>query len=240
MPAEFPPEDGAQGPAGPTGATGATGPQGATGATGATGPAGADGRTILHGFGPPSNGLGSNGDYYSDDTNHLWYGPKAGGVWPGSPVSLVGPQGPQGDTGPTGATGSAGATGATGAAGATGPQGPAGPMGRISHTFVVGGVISVPAGDVDYIPPMFVNVGSGKTVALTKASFRINGGTSATFKVQVNGVDATGFTGLVASTTTGNQTGSVALADGDLVAVVVTAVSGTPKNLTVTLGLEYT
>jgi hypothetical protein len=53
--------------------------------------------------------LGSDGDFYIDTAEHVLYGPKAGGHWPATGVSLVGP---------------------TGAAGATGPQGPQGPPGK--------------------------------------------------------------------------------------------------------------
>ena len=40
------------------------------------------------GTGPPNNGTGVDGDYYVDTTTDQLYGPKAGGVWPGSPVQL--------------------------------------------------------------------------------------------------------------------------------------------------------
>ena len=40
------------------------------------------------GTGDPSNGTGVDGDYYVDTTTDQLYGPKAGGVWPGSPVQL--------------------------------------------------------------------------------------------------------------------------------------------------------
>lgn len=146
---------GAQGPTGNTGATGAQGPQGIqgaqgpigltgpTGATGATGPQGATGpagpasNTIWSGTTePPSSSLGINGDFYLNTALSKLWGPKAGGAWPSSGTSLVGPQGslgptgpqgPIGNTGPQGATGNTGPTGNTGATGPTGAQGPAGP-----------------------------------------------------------------------------------------------------------------
>lgn len=92
---------GATGPQGPAGPQGPTGAAGATGPTGATGPAGANGKTILTGTGNPSNFIGTDGDYYLDNSIEsypiLW-GPKTGGVW-STNATLVGP------TGPTGATG---------------------------------------------------------------------------------------------------------------------------------------
>jgi hypothetical protein len=81
---------------------------------GPAGAAGASGNTLLSGIGVPSNGSGTNGDFYVRLDASCLYGPKASGVWPGSCTSLIGPQG---------------ATGATGAAGSQGPQGPAGALG---------------------------------------------------------------------------------------------------------------
>lgn len=71
---------------------GATGAPGATGATGATGVAGSK---ILSGTGVPAASVGSNGDYYLDPTNYLFYGPKASGTWP-VPINLKGAKGDPG------------------------------------------------------------------------------------------------------------------------------------------------
>ena len=51
--------------------------------------------TILNGVGPPTAGIGNNGDFYIDTGNNAIYGPKAGGVWPAG-TSLIGPAGPPG------------------------------------------------------------------------------------------------------------------------------------------------
>jgi hypothetical protein len=72
---------------GPAGATGPAGPTGATGATGPQGPVGPN--TIHNGSGPPSAGLGTNGDYYIDNVAHAIYGPKTAGAW-GAPTSMAG------------------------------------------------------------------------------------------------------------------------------------------------------
>lgn len=70
------------------GAKGEQGDPGATGATGATGAAGADGKTILNGTSDPTNGTGTNGDFYINTTSWEIFGPKAGGVWPaGVPIT---------------------------------------------------------------------------------------------------------------------------------------------------------
>jgi microcystin-dependent protein len=49
--------------------------------------------TILNGSGAPDNAIGSNDDYYIDNTNSRLYGPKTAGAWGGF-VSLIGPVGP--------------------------------------------------------------------------------------------------------------------------------------------------
>lgn len=68
--------------------------------------------------GLPAAGVGQDGDFALDPATGNVYGPKAAGVWPSTPISLIGPAGPTGPTGATGGTGPTGATGATGPAGA--------------------------------------------------------------------------------------------------------------------------
>lgn len=111
---------------------------------------------------------------------------------------------------------------------------------RTSHTFAVSGEVLVATGDLDFINPIFVPVAPGRTVKLAAARYKINSGTSATVKLQINGVDATGFTAMsVTTTSTTTDPTDLALADGDRLALVVTAVSGSPKNLSFSLYLEH-
>lgn len=108
------------------------------------------------------------------------------------------------------------------------------------HTFAIQGDIAVPSGDIDFVPPLFIPVATGRTVKLVKARHKINGGTNASVKLQKNGVDITGFTGITVTTTaTTTDPADVTLADNDLIALVVTAVSGSPKNLSFTIVLEH-
>lgn len=79
-------------------------------ASGGGGAPGQDGRTILSGAGPPSSGLGSDGDFYINTAAKTVSGPKWAGAW-GSETSLVGPPGARGPAGAAGADGSAGADG---------------------------------------------------------------------------------------------------------------------------------
>jgi hypothetical protein len=106
--------------------------------------------------------------------------------------------------------------------------------------FLTAGAVNVPSGQTDLIPPAYVAIRSTDTATLVKVRYRIDAGTSVTFKLQKNGSDITGATGLSATTSGGTTTlGTAAtLADGDLISVVVTAVSGSPTNLTVAAVVE--
>lgn len=106
------------------------------------------------------------------------------------------------------------------------------------HTWTVSGEVKVPAGDTDFICPFFVPVLAGTTVTLKRARYVINSGTSVTAKLQKGGVDVTGYTGISVTTTAATTTQDAALADTDKLALVVTAVSGTPKNMSFSLFFE--
>ena len=153
---------GTAGPAGPTGATGAAGsagPQGVAGAAGQAGLQGAqglqgvqgvkgsDGQTLvagsaaLSGTTNPTAGVGVDGDFYVNTTTNMLFGPKAGGLWPGGSVSIIGPQGPQGIQGIQGVQGLAGNNGVNGATGPQGPQGVAGSVGPEGATGSAGQIL---------------------------------------------------------------------------------------------------
>jgi len=110
------------------GPAGAEGADGAAGGQGIQGNPGADGKTVLNGTGAPSNGTGTNGDFYIATDTSMLYGPKAGGVWPAG-VSLIGPQGIQGNPGSPGSNGADGADGADGQDGRTLLNGSGAPAG---------------------------------------------------------------------------------------------------------------
>ena len=74
-------EGGGGGEPGPPGPAGPTGPAGSTGPAGPTGPAGAAGSLLLNGAGQPDPGFGVTGDYYTDTTNGILYGPKSATGW---------------------------------------------------------------------------------------------------------------------------------------------------------------
>lgn len=112
---------------------------------------------------------------------------------------------------------------------------------RVAHTWAISGEIKVPVGDTDFILPMFISLASGQTASLVKCRYSINSGTSVTAKLQKGGVDITGFTSLSVTTTpTTTDPADVALAEDDEMALVITAVSGTPTNMNFTIFVEYT
>lgn len=113
---------------------------------------------------------------------------------------------------------------------------------RVPHTYTIPGVVNLPVGDTDYVCPFFIKFLAGQSAKFSMAMHRINSGDPITVKLQKNGVDITGFTGIsVSTTTTVTDPTDVALADGDMLQLVVTAVGATPaKNLTFTLFIEYT
>lgn len=109
----------------------------------------------------------------------------------------------------------------------------------IGHTYAIPGEIKVPSGDTDFICPFFIHVPAGDEYVIVKTTYKINSGTSVTAKLQKNGSDITGYTGISITTTTASTTVSSTLADGDKIALVVTAVSGIPKNMSFTIFIEY-
>ena len=112
---------------------------------------------------------------------------------------------------------------------------------NIPHTWAVAGEVKVPAGDLDVIPGFFVpSLAAGQTIKLVEARHVIGSGTSATVKLQKNGVDITGFTGMSVTTTASlTDPSDVTLAAGDYIQLIATAVSGAPKNMSFTVALEY-
>lgn len=111
----------------------------------------------------------------------------------------------------------------------------------VPHTFTLSGTVLVPVGQTDFVCPFFVKVPASQTVKLISARHRINSGTSATVKLQKNGSDITGFTGISVTTSAADtDPADVSLANNDVISLVVTAVSGTPQNMSFTLFFEYT
>lgn len=116
---------------------------------------------------------------------------------------------------------------------------------RVPHTWAIAGEIKVASGDTDYIPPFFVSVPAGQTVRAVACRSIIKSGTSVTFTIQRR--DSGGFVTTLTGLGGGSASPTAAtldftdanLADNDQIELTVDAVSGVPKNLSVTLWLEY-
>jgi hypothetical protein len=112
---------------------------------------------------------------------------------------------------------------------------------RFGHTYAITGEIIVPSGDDAFVLPFNVSLATGQTAAVVKCRYSINSGTSVTCKLQKNGVDLTGFTGITVTTTPAStDPADQAVVDDDELALVVTAVAGLPKNLSFTIFIENT
>jgi len=107
----------------------------------------------------------------------------------------------------------------------------------VFQNIVVSGEIKVPSGDTDYICPLIVSVPANYTCTLKNIRYRINGGTSVSFRLQKNGSDITNYgtsgSPLSCTGTRAETASDDTLADNDSLAPVVSAVSGTPKNMTI-------
>lgn len=117
---------------------------------------------------------------------------------------------------------------------------------RIPHTFTISGDVKVPVGDTDYVPPFFVPVPAGQSVAYAQVRSRVNAGGSVTATLQKRAAVGGGVTaintGFVTSTTsvTASTGSGTAFADGDALELVVTAATSSPKNMTASVFLDYT
>ncbi|KUE85588.1 hypothetical protein E6A55_24350 [Cupriavidus necator H16] len=72
----------------PAGVSLVTQPGGSGGTGGTGGGTAGNGGHILYGSGAPTDDIGVDGDFYFDTTTSTLYGPKAGGKWPTSGVSM--------------------------------------------------------------------------------------------------------------------------------------------------------
>lgn len=109
-----------------------------------------------------------------------------------------------------------------------------------TQTWTIGGYVNLAQGDIDYINPIFVSVTSGQTLQLISCRYVIHSGTSATVHLTQNGSTLTGFSSVSVTTTASSTTpGSpVTLNDGDMLALVVDAISNSPQNLTFSIVLQ--
>lgn len=114
-------------------------------------------------------------------------------------------------------------------------------LSRVPHTFAVPGVVLVPSGSTSYLPGMFLPIPAGAlTATLVAVRAQIQAGTSATLNLMRNNVAiGGGGTGLLVTTTPTTTAINQALTADDYLNLAVTAVSGTPQNLSLTMYVDY-
>lgn len=109
-------------------------------------------------------------------------------------------------------------------------------------TWAIQGSLLVPVGTTNYIPETDYNFPAGESGRLVSLTAKIQSGTSVTINIELNGVAITAWTGLVITSTKSyhDLVAPVKLRNKDSVQPVVTAVSGTPKVLSLTVYNERT
>jgi len=110
------------------------------------------------------------------------------------------------------------------------------------QTYAVAGIIGIPDGPLNVLPPFFEPVAGGTTKTLVAVEYVVQTGTSVTFNVLQSGGVVAGLGGLVA-TTTNTMTAPTTpptVVNGNEFSIVVTAISGSPQALTVSFFFETT
>ena len=96
----------------------------------------------------------------------------------------------------------------------------------LPYTYSVSGLLAVPSGYINYLPPFFFPVPSVQTVTLVSVIGMVRSG-SCTLSIDKNGAGITGLTGLTFtnSATSHAPTSTVTVANNDHFAPVISAVS---------------
>ena len=105
------------------------------------------------------------------------------------------------------------------------------------QTYSVSGLLAVPSGATNYLPPFFYPVYPTNTVTFLGVIGLVRGGTSVTLNVQQNGSTITGLSGTTFTTSSSGllaPTSATTVNNLDYFAPVITAISGTPDGLTLT------
>lgn len=111
---------------------------------------------------------------------------------------------------------------------------------RVGHTFTLVGEVQTATGDDYYIPGFYVAAPPGQTARIVGVRSRINSGTEVAWEIVVNGVStSTPMVGV--STTSQSQVNfSQSVLDGVEVSLRVRSITNLPKNLNLTVFVEYT
>lgn len=112
---------------------------------------------------------------------------------------------------------------------------------RVPHTFMVVGPVMFAQGDDYYIPGFAIPVPFGQTARIVGAHARINSGTNVTYDMTLNGLKLTGSEHVVTtSASDGPLLNKLVTMNNAELSIRITAITGEPKNLRVTVMMEYT
>lgn len=111
----------------------------------------------------------------------------------------------------------------------------------IPHTWAISGDVKAASGDTDFLLPFYVTSPTGQVVKLRGGRAKINSGTSVDVAINVNdAVVITSQTVVVGGTTLVDPNYTFTAGAIMRVNPIVAAPVGSPKNLNITLFLEYT
>ncbi len=113
---------------------------------------------------------------------------------------------------------------------------------RLPFAYAVSGLLAVPSGATNFLPPFAFPIPSGQSAKLVGIFAQVRGGTSVTLAVEQNGAAVSGLSA-VTVTTTGTYTAATtppSVANDDLFAPVIASISGTPDGLSLTLYFDVT
>ena len=106
---------------------------------------------------------------------------------------------------------------------------------RTAHAWVIPGATAA-----ETLPGPVMAPAAGEELLAVRIDYQIRAGTKVTFKLQKGGIDITGFTALEAKTEAKHASpAAVALAEGEEITLVITAVEGTPTGFSATLNIEH-
>lgn len=113
---------------------------------------------------------------------------------------------------------------------------------RQAHSYSVSGLLAVPSGATNFLPPFNIPISASETVTLAGVMASIRGGTSVTVEIQQNGSNVSGLGALVVTTTPGFTAATVppSVANDDSFAIIVTAISAIPDGLSLTFYFDVT
>lgn len=110
---------------------------------------------------------------------------------------------------------------------------------RSIDTFTIPGTVAIASGSTDFVPLFFADCLPGEIVRMTRVTGKVRAYSSQpTVKLQRNGVDIPGYTGIVLGTTPIVVAIPILLNHGDQIAYVVTGAGSSADGVSFTIDLD--